>query len=106
MYSVPFRTKAMSSASRIDNLSLREVGGLNELATPWYADQILPFDVTLAGANEYGAMTTFHPAFGALQHLLIPLPKDGSSDTSSPHESGLLWLLQGWQKHRYFSGLR
>ena len=25
--------------------------------TPWYADQILPFDVTLAGANEYGAMT-------------------------------------------------
>jgi hypothetical protein len=27
------------------------------LSTPWYADQILPFDVTLAGANEYGAMT-------------------------------------------------
>ena len=27
-----------------------------ELATPWYSDQILPFDITLAGANEYGAM--------------------------------------------------
>ncbi len=40
----------------IDNLSLQEVGGLNELATPWYSDQILPFDVTLAGCNEYGAM--------------------------------------------------
>jgi hypothetical protein len=26
------------------------------LATPFYSDQILPFDVTLAGANEYGAM--------------------------------------------------
>jgi hypothetical protein len=21
----------------------------------WYADQILPFDITIAGANEYGA---------------------------------------------------
>lgn len=26
-----------------------------ELTKPWYVDQILPFDVTLAGANEYGA---------------------------------------------------
>jgi len=26
----------------------------SELATPWYSDQILPFDVTLSGANEYG----------------------------------------------------
>ncbi len=40
----------------IDGLSLSEVGGLNELARPWYSDQILPFDVTLAGCNEYGAM--------------------------------------------------
>ena len=24
-------------------------------ALPWYADQILPFDITIAGANEYGA---------------------------------------------------
>ncbi len=27
-----------------------------ELATPWYSDQTLPFDIPLAGANEYGAM--------------------------------------------------
>lgn len=33
------------------------MGGLSELATPWYSDQILPFDITLAGTNEYGAMT-------------------------------------------------
>jgi hypothetical protein len=45
-----------SIIDQIDNLSLQEVGGLNELATPWYSDQVLPFDVTLAGANEYGAM--------------------------------------------------
>jgi hypothetical protein len=27
-----------------------------ELAVPWYSDQILPFDISLAAANEYGAM--------------------------------------------------
>jgi hypothetical protein len=41
---------------QLDNLSLSEVGGSKELADPWYSDQILPFDVTIAGANEYGAM--------------------------------------------------
>jgi len=29
--------------------------GDQELATPWYVDQIPPFDVTLHAANEYGA---------------------------------------------------
>ena len=28
----------------------------SEEVAPWYSDQVLPFDVTLAGANEYGAM--------------------------------------------------
>ena len=41
---------------QLDNLSVSEVGGSKELADPWYSDQILPFDVTIAGANEYGAM--------------------------------------------------
>lgn len=27
-----------------------------QLATPWYSDQVLPFDITLSGANEMGAM--------------------------------------------------
>lgn len=27
-----------------------------ELAVPWYSDQILPFDISLGAANEYGAM--------------------------------------------------
>ena len=27
---------------------------MSEVATPMYADQLLPFDVTLVGANEYG----------------------------------------------------
>jgi hypothetical protein len=45
-----------ATIDQIDTLSLSEVGGDKELASPWYSDQILPFDVTIAGANEYGAM--------------------------------------------------
>jgi hypothetical protein len=29
--------------------------GFKETAIPWYSDQILPFDITLAGCNEVGA---------------------------------------------------
>jgi hypothetical protein len=31
-------------------------GADQELAHPWYVDQIPPFDITLAAANEYGAL--------------------------------------------------
>lgn len=41
---------------QLDEVSITSVGGWTELATPWYSDQILPFDITLAAANEYGAM--------------------------------------------------
>jgi hypothetical protein len=30
---------------------------LKEEAKPWYSDQVLPFDITLAGTNEMGAAT-------------------------------------------------
>jgi hypothetical protein len=45
-----------STINALDQQTINTVGATNELATPWYSDQILPFDVTLAGANEYGAM--------------------------------------------------
>ena len=45
-----------ASISAIDQEQLNQVGGLAELAVPWYSDQILPFDITLAASNEYGAM--------------------------------------------------
>jgi hypothetical protein len=51
------RSSIGATIDQLDALTLTEVGSLNELATPWYADQVLPFDITLAGANEYGAMT-------------------------------------------------
>ncbi|HVB28352.1 MAG TPA: hypothetical protein VNG91_00940, partial [Terriglobia bacterium] len=37
---------------------LSSVSGFKEAAAPWYSDQILPFDVTLAGTNEQGAAAT------------------------------------------------
>jgi hypothetical protein len=32
------------------------VGGDQEVVAPWYSDQIPPFDITLAAANEYGSL--------------------------------------------------
>jgi hypothetical protein len=42
---------------QLDNIAVETVSGLKELAAPWYSDQILPFDITLAGTNEVGAAT-------------------------------------------------
>ena len=52
------RNTGLPVGATIDNLDtvVTDVYGLNELALPSYSDQVLPFDVTLAGANEYGAM--------------------------------------------------
>lgn len=33
------------------------VGGDQEVAKAWYVDQLPPFDITLAAANEYGALS-------------------------------------------------
>ena len=41
---------------RDKNGSLKNVGGDQAITAPWYADQVPPFDVTLAAANEYGAL--------------------------------------------------
>ena len=38
-----------------DNTPLASVQGFKQTALPWYADQCLPFDITIAAANEYGA---------------------------------------------------
>jgi hypothetical protein len=39
-------TTDLLSGQRLD-----EVSGFKEEAKPWYSDQVLPFDVTLAGTN-------------------------------------------------------
>jgi hypothetical protein len=46
-----------STIDQFDTLTIDEVSSLKEFAAPWYSDQVLPFDVTLAGNNEYGAAT-------------------------------------------------
>ena len=45
-----------ATIDQFDNSSIASVGGWTDLATPWFSDQILPFDVTIAAANEYGAL--------------------------------------------------
>lgn len=45
-----------STIDQLDEITITNSSADKELATPWYADQILPFDITLTGANEYGAM--------------------------------------------------
>jgi len=40
----------------MDAQTITSASGNSQLASPWYSDQVLPFDITLSGANEYGAM--------------------------------------------------
>lgn len=51
-------TSLVTAADTVQNQEseLTSVGSDQELALPWYVDQIPPFDVTLAAANEYGAL--------------------------------------------------
>ena len=45
-----------NSESALDTESRSGIAADQELASAWYVDQIPPFDVTLAAANEYGAL--------------------------------------------------
>jgi hypothetical protein len=44
-----------TNTTTLDNVPLSTVQGFKERALPWFTDQILPFDITIAAANEYGA---------------------------------------------------
>jgi hypothetical protein len=52
------RNLGPSIGATIDQLDTKiDTGDFgHEEVQAWYSDQVLPFDVTLAGANEYGAM--------------------------------------------------
>ena len=45
-----------STISQLENAAITDLNSEWALALPSYTDQVLPFNVTLAGANEYGAM--------------------------------------------------
>ncbi len=52
------RSAGPSIGSTIDTFNQIAQTGVNDFAavsTPWYHDQILPFDITLSGVNEQGA---------------------------------------------------
>jgi len=52
------RANGQSIASTLNQLDVAVTDLTSEwaLALPGYSDQVLPFNITLAGANEYGAM--------------------------------------------------
>jgi hypothetical protein len=45
-----------STINALDAQTLTSAGQNAQVASPWYSDQVFPFDITLSGANEYGAM--------------------------------------------------
>jgi hypothetical protein len=54
---LPGLPPASASINALNGAPMTAVDGLKQLAKPWYSDQILPFDITLAGASELGAAT-------------------------------------------------
>src|SRR3974390_2722599 len=44
-----------ATTEQLDTIPLSAVQGFKEVAQPWYTDPILPFDIPIAAANEYGA---------------------------------------------------
>jgi hypothetical protein len=52
------RSNGTSAGATIDTqtgVPMSAVSGMKVESKPWYSDQILPFDITLAGTNENGA---------------------------------------------------
>ena len=46
----------VGSVVQVQESSLTSVASDQEVVAPWFADQIPPFDITLAAVNEYGSM--------------------------------------------------
>jgi hypothetical protein len=44
-----------ATINNLDNQSISSVTGNSQAVAPWYSDQVMPFDITLGGVNEYGA---------------------------------------------------
>ena len=54
---LPGLPPASATINALNGAPMTAVDGMKQLAKPWYSDQILPFDITLAGASEYGQAT-------------------------------------------------
>src|SRR6185437_2991311 len=44
-----------ATVDQLDDIPISEVQSFKEPALPWYSDQALPFEITVAMANEYGS---------------------------------------------------
>ncbi len=93
------RDSGQSSGATIDQFTgqqMTAVSGIKEEASPWYSDQILPFDLTLAGTNEQGASLSpkspvkgcFHCFYSVLRGGQKNLTSRGRSSRVEPWLSG------------------
>ena len=71
----------------LDNIPLSTVQGFKEPATPWFCDQILPFDITIAAANEYGAAPRPSSTGSRSSTKASALPSMTPSSSSRPPSS-------------------
>lgn len=95
------RTTGPSIGSTIDTFNQIAQTGVNDFAataTPWYHDQILPFDITLSGVNEQTA--TFVARSVELNQVpLVPHPKPtraGAKDRSQARSQLRRKLFSRW----------
>jgi hypothetical protein len=51
---------SVGTPTRIGGVGLNEIGASKVLAKPQYHDQILPFNVSITAANEYGHVASMH----------------------------------------------
>jgi hypothetical protein len=89
-----FGPPATATIDQLDQIVVTGVSSLKELASPWYADQILPFDITLAATNEMGAASAMR-IFG----VEILNEATGSSIEDSVSESSATFvarLVEPW----------
>jgi len=87
---------ALGQAVQDQEAGLTSIGSDQEVVAPWYADQIPPFDVTLAAANEYGSLAVMR-VYGIeiLNEGYGVSIDDIVSETQSTYVAR---ALQGWRR--------
>jgi hypothetical protein len=80
------RADGVASSATIDQFSgapVSAVSGFKQEASPWYSDQILPFDITLAGTNEQRAPLSPKLSLKGCFHCFYSVLRGGQRNLTS-----------------------
>jgi hypothetical protein len=80
------RADGVASSATIDQFSgapVSAVSGFKQEASPWYSDQILPFDITLAGTNEQRASLSPKLSLKGCFHCFYSVLRGGQKNLTS-----------------------